>query len=231
LARSIHDPHVAAKVTTMSIFAFYFAAQLLQEAGWPRKLGMFKSEGYDTSIVESAYAQSIDWGAALGAGRPRLALQMIAEMLRDRNWEGDDAPDVKVVVEGSQETWSKTASPQEAAQPLELAKHWGKSTISVQEFTDRRLLPMMDQVLLEALLWGLSNPDRFDAWYTSNVADHESKLPLMRSAGVDVGELPSLPQFYEDSEQIVRDYERDIGPLRSIPPKLLADAEALGWRV
>jgi hypothetical protein len=37
------DPrsHAAAKTTTMSIFAFYFTANLLREAGWPRKLGMF----------------------------------------------------------------------------------------------------------------------------------------------------------------------------------------------
>ena len=53
----------------------------------------------------------------------------------------------------------------------------------------------------------------------------------MRSAGVDVGELPPLPEFLASSEQIVHDYERDIGPLPSIPPTLLDDAVALGWRI
>jgi hypothetical protein len=216
----------------MSIFGIYFAMQLLREMGWPRKLGMFKGEGYDTFIADSAVAQSIDWGAALGAGRPRLALQMIAEMFRDRDWEGDDAPDVKAFVEDvSEGTWSTAASPQEAVQQVQLAKHWRKSTISVEEFQDRRLRAMMEQVLLEALLWGLSNPDRFDAWYRSRVAHQESMLPTMRSAGLEVDELPSLPHFFEDSEQIVRDYERDSGPLPSIPPRLLDDATALGWKI
>ena len=81
----------------MSIFALYFATQLLREVGWPRKLGMFKGEGYDAVVADAVLAQSIDWGAAIGAGRPRVALQMIAEMFRDRDWEGDDAPDVKIV--------------------------------------------------------------------------------------------------------------------------------------
>ena len=218
----------------MSIFAFYFASQLLREAGGPRKLGMFKGEGFDTLIVDSFLAQSIDWGAALGAGRPRLALQMIAEMLRDKDWEGDDAPDVKVFVEGagaSGGTWSTGASPREAVPPVALAKTWRKSTISVDEFKDQRMRAGLEHVLLQALLWGLSKPDRFDAWYTSHMADRESRLPLMRSAGLEVGEPPSLPEFYEFSEEIVRDYERDIGPLPPIPPRLLADATALGWKM
>src|SRR6478736_1164029 len=101
----------------MSTFAFYFTTQLLREAGWPRKLVRFKGEGYDTTVVDFAFAQSIDWGAALGARRPRIALQMIAEIFRDRDWEGDDAPNVKAYVEGGKqrEAPSSTgASPQEA---------------------------------------------------------------------------------------------------------------------
>ena len=54
----------------MSILAFYFASQLLGEAGWPRKLGRFKGEGYDAVMVDMAFAQSIDWAAGLGAGGP-----------------------------------------------------------------------------------------------------------------------------------------------------------------
>jgi hypothetical protein len=107
----------------MSIFAFYFTAQLLREAGWPRKLGRFKGVGYDTSVADAALAQSIDWGAALGAGRAPLALQMIAEMFRDRDWEGADAPNVVMVVEGeTQDTWATAASPQQAVPPLQLRR-------------------------------------------------------------------------------------------------------------
>ncbi len=89
----------------------------------------------------------------------------------------------------------------------------------------------MQQVLLQALLWGLSNPDRFGAWYSAQHLHLESMRPTAFSAGLELDTWPSLPQWFEDCEQIVRDYERDIGPLPPIPARLLADAEALGWRV
>ncbi len=214
----------------MSIFAFYFAGNLLREAGWPRKLGMFKGEGYDATIVDLAWGQSMDWGAALGAGRPRLALQMIAEIYRGVDWESDDAPDFKVFVERAQEgPLSAAASPQQAVQLPQFAERM--STISLKQFTDPQARSTMDQRLQYALFWGLSYPDRFEAWYASRVADYESQLPLYQRMGLEIDELPSLQQFYEDSEQILRDFERDLAPLPSIPSRLLADAEQLGWRV
>jgi CheY-like chemotaxis protein len=214
----------------MSIFAPYFATQLLREAGWPRKLGRFKGEGYDAVIADDAFAQSIDWGAAIGAGHPRLALQMIAEMFRDRVWDGEEGPDVKLFVKGAQEAgWSTADSPRDAVKPLQFAE--GMATISVEQFKDPQLRTALEHLLFQALLWGLSNPDRVEAWYASSIQDHQSMLPAIRRAGVEVGELPSLPQFFEDSAAIVRDYEREIGPLPSIPARLLADAGALGWRV
>jgi hypothetical protein len=212
----------------MSIFAFYFASNLLLEMGWPRKLGRFKGMGYDAIIVDAAYAQSIDWGASLGAGRPRLSLQMIAHMFRDRDWEGDDAPNVKAFVEAAiEDSWAAAASPQEASTPTQLAERM--STISFEQFNDVRAGRLMDQFLLGALLWGLAYPDRFETWYTARLTD--PKLPFYRSMGLEIDDMPSLHQFYEDGEQIVRDYEREVDPLPEIPPRLLADAKALGWRI
>ena len=37
----------------MSLFAYHFTRRLLHEAGWPRKLGMFKGEGYDARVVDA----------------------------------------------------------------------------------------------------------------------------------------------------------------------------------
>jgi hypothetical protein len=216
----------------MSIFGFYFVSDLLSEMGWPRKQGIRKRQVYDLSIVDVAIAQSVDWGAALGAGRPRLSLQMIAEMFRDRDWDSDDAPNVKMVIDelAGRATWSAAASPQDAVQPPQLGEH-GRS-ISWEEFNEPKWRPIMEQLVLDALLWGLSNPDRLEAWYGANLAHRESMTPTYRQMGLDI-ELapPPLPEFLANSEQIVRDYERDIGPLPAIPPRLLDDATALGWRI
>lgn len=219
----------------MSIFAFYFATQLLSEAGWPRKLGMFKGVGYNAEMVDAVFAQSIDWGAAVGAGRPQLGLSMIGEMFRDRDWEDDNAPNVKGVVEGLREDerespWGKATSPQDAV-PSRVQFAAGMTSLSHEQYLGLKGAPT-EQYLLSAVLWGLDNPDRFEAWYSSKLADFASNLPVYRKAGLDVeDELPSLLEHFENSEEIVRDYERDIQPLPSIPPRLLADAERLGWRV
>lgn len=53
----------------------------------------------------------------------------------------------------------------------------------------------------------------------------------MRSSGLAVDELPALEEWIGQCEEIVRNYERDIGPLRAIPEKLLADAHAFGLNV
>jgi hypothetical protein len=218
------------EVATMSIFGFYFVAQLLREAGWPRKQGMFKGQAYDTFMVDVAIAQSVDWAAALGAGRPRLSLQMIAEMFRDRDWDSDEAPNVKIVVDELQDTWSAVASPQDVVQPVKFAERLGRS-MSLDQFRDSRMRVVMEEYVRDALLWGLSNPDRFAAWYSANLEHHESQMPEMRRAGLDIDELPPLPEFFANSEEIVRDYEREFNPLPAIPRRLLDDATALGWKI
>jgi hypothetical protein len=216
----------------MSIFGFYFVSSLLREMGWPRKQGLFKGQGFDTLVVDATIDQMIDWAAALGAGHPRLALQVIGEMLRDRDWAGDDAPKIKVFVDGAQDTWNRSASvaPHEIVKPIIRVAKFGKS-ISLKDFKDARLRVALEDGLFEPLLWGLSNPDRFATWYASNLQHNESSLPFMRKAGLVIDPLPPLAQHFRDSEQILRDYEHEVGVLSPIPPQLMSDATALGWKL
>jgi hypothetical protein len=216
----------------MSIFGYYFVGSLLRDAGWPRKQGLFRAEAYETTIVDSAIDQMVDWGASLGAGRPTIALQMIAEMFRDRNWDGDDAPQIKTFIDGARESWKDAlnAAPRVILQPIRLGNMFGTS-ISTKDFQDTRLRTALEQNLLEALLWGLVNPDRFAEWYTGNAEDHRSSLDFMRGSGLAVDELPALEDWFGQCEKIVRNYERDIGLLCAIPKKLLADAQALGLNI
>ncbi len=212
----------------MSIFAWYFASQLLSKLGWPRKLGRFKGQAYDAVMVDMAFAQSMDCAAGLGAGRPRLALQLLAD-IHQGGWE-DDAPDIVGMGRRLKDKWSATTSPREAYSLPNFAADM--SAISVEQFNSQQSMVFMEPNTWHALVWGLINPGSFEAWYESQMADFESSAPEAISARLEIDEtMPSLQEFYENSEQIVRDYERDVGPLPSIPPRLLADAEALGWRV
>lgn len=107
------------------------------------------------------------------------------------------------------------------------------ATLSVEQFERLEFKREMEEPVFQALLWGLDHPDRFEAWYSSHAAEYESMLPLARRGGIELDdELPSLSEYAENSEQIVHDYEELAGGLLPpIPARLLADAEALGWRV
>lgn len=212
----------------MSIFAFYFASNLLRLSGWPRKLGRFKGEGYDATMVDLVWGQAIDWGAALGAARPRLALQMIAEMYRDR--DSESAPDLKMFVDGvrSYSRWA-AGSPQEAVPPPKFSA--GMQALTVDQWTGPQTRSNMEQQLLLAILWGLSNPERFAAWYGRHTAELASNMPAMRAAGIEIDEPQSFEDFVEGCEEIVREYENEINALPAIPQWLIADAQALGWDV
>ena len=223
-----------AEVTTLSIFGFYFVGNLMSQMGWPRKQGIRKRLVYDELILGVAMAESVDWGAALGAGRPQLSLEMIGEIFRD-SWDSDEPPSVKGFIELTANedrwsSWSTAASPRDAVHAPDGTP--GKS-VSYEDFNAPKWRPLLEHYVFQALLWGLSYPDRFEAWYAASLEDWESMMPTYRQMGVHLdNELPPpLADFLAASEQIVRDYERDISSLPPIPPRLLDDATALGWKI
>jgi hypothetical protein len=217
----------------VSIIGFYFFTSLLHETGWPRKQGLFRRLVVDTTVVDVTIDQMITWGASLGAGRPALALQIIANMFRNRNWDGDDAPQIEVVINSCRKPRDEAphASPQEYVQPVRYAKHFG-ATISAKRLLKKSEWTLAwEQYVLEALIWGLADPNRFAVWYADKAQRHASKLGLYQRSGLAVDAMPALGEFFDECEQIVRGYEREVGSLPKIPAKLLSDARALGINV
>jgi hypothetical protein len=232
----------------MSIFGFYFVSGLMQEAGWPRRKGVFNSTAViDTIILDQAIDQMIDWAAALGAAYPREALQIIAEVFRDRDWNGDERPDIRFFIEAAKrenESWRGTGvlAPHDIVQPARFAgddahrravegiqkkgSSWKGPTMDVKDFKELRV--PLEQWFLEGLLWGFGNPDAFGRWFQTQYEDQIWRVPVMREIGLAVDALPNDAQFLKDSEVILRKYEQEISPLPAIPAILMADAQALG---
>ena len=78
------------------------------------------------------------------------------------------------------------------------------------------------------LVVGFANPTAFAQWYEAEGRKHDQ----FRASGLDLDEDVSLAEFYEQSESIVRDYERDVErPLAAIPQRLLQDAHILGVKL
>ena len=154
---------------------------------------------------------------------------MIAEMFRDKDWDGDNPPDVKKVIDGSRDGWDKVpeGAPSEVIKPWRLSSNIGKS-MPAKNLADRKLIAALEQLCLEAIMWALAKPDRVKAWYSNHREKMQSSLPDMQKAGLQVDALPALNEWFEQCESILRDYERDIQPLPEIPKKLLQDAESIG---
>lgn len=221
----------------MSIFGLYFTKNMLSQMDWPRKRGLFSKEAIDTVIFDSTIDTMIDWAAAIGAGNPELALQIIAYIFSGRDWESDNAPQIKIFVDEmnkryqQQELKLEEKAPHEIVRSARFSDHTRKS-IPARAFQSKDVQQVLETDFLNGIVYGLSNSSSFEKWYKSHSSNLHDKLPIMQKAGLDIEELPSLDENYKNSEQIIRDYEKAMElSLPPIPEKLLADAKSLGLKL
>ena len=212
----------------MSMFGFYFVQAILEQAGWPRKEGLFGGPHYDTFIVDQVIDQMLSWGASIAAERPKVSLQIISEMFRDKDWDGENAPDVKMLIDESREDWDKLpdGGPSEVIKPWRLSSNIGKS-MPAKQLVDKKLVTSIEQLLLESIIWGLGNTDRVRKWYNQHREKIQSSFSKMQEAGLQIEALPPLDEWINQCEKILHDYERDIQPLPEIPNKLLQDVKSI----
>ena len=213
----------------MSMFGFYFVTNLLERAGWPRKKGLFGGLAYDTLIVDMTIDQMLAWSASLAAGRPELSLRMIAEMFREKDWEGPNSPDIAGVIDGSRSGWDKNpnGSPAEVIQPWRLSDSSGKS-IPAKQLADRKIVTALEQLWLEAIMWGLGNPKRVTDWYLKHQQQAHASINDAQRAGLQIEAPPELSDWFEQCASILSAYERDIQPIAKVPRRLRQDAENVG---
>ncbi|MFA5349197.1 MAG: hypothetical protein WC309_02380 [Candidatus Paceibacterota bacterium] len=224
----------------MGTFAFYFIIKLLNSVGWPRRRSIFNSEAIINVIVlDDAIQVMIDLFAALGACRPKKALQMIATMHKDKDWEGENAPRILDFINGSrwEDSQYNKKSPHEIINFPNLLPQ--RENIRLKDLKgvniSLKYLKSMNTDLetfgQAALLWGLAYSDRFNSWYERYYKESTEELPWAQKAGLKIDSIPTLSKLLEESEETLNSYERERGLLSKIPPKLLADACALGREI
>lgn len=216
-----------------SIFGFYYIVGLLNHIGWPRRRGLFNSEAVVNSLIlDSAVDQMIDWVASIGACRPKLALQVVATMLRGTDWESKDAMNLGDEVSNMKKQWAERGSsdnPREAIRPVKFSKHG--DVITMKQLKDKEIQHALEVYCYESLIWGLVNSDSFKTYYSTNEKRQKAQLPEYKKAGLGVDYIPSLDQILKEGEEILRGYEKEIRPLSPIPDKLIKDASSLGIKV
>lgn len=216
-----------------SIFGFYYIMGLLSHMGWPRRKSLFNSEAVVNSLIlDSAVEQLIDWAASIGACRPKLALQIIATMLRDTDWESKDAMNLSAEVGNMKKQWAERGNsnnPREAVKPVKFSKH--SEVMTMKQLKDKEISHAFEVYCYESLIWGLVNSDNFKTYFSANEERQREKLPEYKKAGLAVDYIPTLDQILKEGEEILKGYEKEVRELSPIPQKLQNDAISLGIKI
>lgn len=206
---------------------------LLSHMGWPRRKSLFNSEAVVNSLIlDSAVEQLIDWAASIGACRPKLALQIIATMLRDTDWESKDAMNLSAEVGNMKKQWAERGNsnnPREAVKPVKFSKH--SEVMTMKQLKDKEISHAFEVYCYESLIWGLVNSDNFKTYFSANEERQREKLPEYKKAGLAVDYIPTLDQILKEGEEILKGYEKEVRELSPIPQKLQNDAISLGIKI
>jgi hypothetical protein len=210
----------------MSVLGLYFVNGLMRATGWPKKQGFLGKQVIDVLVLDSAIDEMINWGAGLGAGRPKRALQIYVAIGLDRGWDVEHPPSIEKFIDAfkkDNEIWRSPdgVAPRDVVNPYRFATDSG-STVNAKVLTNHSA--NLEAWLLQSLLWGFENPGAFEAWYRNRFDPKISDL--MRGGGIDLGPQPDLPQYLANGEEALRNYERKVQLLPEVPEMMLADAKA-----
>lgn len=176
---------------------------------------MLGKEVYDLAILDPTMDQLMDWGASLGAGRPKLALSILAYEYKDRDWDTDDAPDIEMYVAESNNQLAEggkdlnNTAPHELLETFYFSKYFKKSA-PANVFGEATIKTALEQHFIDALLYGLSHSAEYENWYENYLQEHLDNKDTYEKMGLDMEELPSLEQSYVNAEAIIDAYQQEL---------------------
>ncbi len=209
----------------MSFFGYHYIQGMLTATGWPRRKSFISSKAViDSLVLDVIVNQMIEWAASIGAEKPKLAAQILATMFHGADWDNFGLP---TMIEPIKEKWSskKTNNPIQIVNPTGFSE-LGKTT-NASMLNDRKIQHTFEGFFYEALLWGLSFPELFEAYDKEKRQERIDRLPVYKEIGVD--KIPTLEEDLVEAEKIIHSYEETMNqPLSSIPQRLLNDIKVLG---
>lgn len=217
----------------MSFFGIHFVEGLLIEAGWPRRKSFLNSKAViDSLVLDMAIGQMIDWAARIGACRHKLALQIIATMFRDADWDNIGLFDIILPINDLRKIWNERGNnnPREIVSPPMFSKHLKLTDASI--LNETKMQKAFEDYFFEGLFWALNNSDNFINYYNTEQKRSNDRLPLYKQAGLGINSIPTLEDFLNDGEKIISLYEEKMrSPLSPIPQRLINDAHSLGIEI
>lgn len=214
-------------------FPDFFVNGMLRAENWPREIGRFKKKWVvDAQIVDSMCFQLAQLGVTLGATRPRLALQLLADIFRTRDWEKkplsallvDLDPSARISAAPAQKPWHSIVT-------LRLAEYgasMGEQLIPWELLAHENYRAELSISCAAGLVWGLIHPSEATEAIDRESARLNQDLPRWKQAGlaVDPGyEVPNVWQAGINAEDMLTSYQVECRPLIPLPSALAASPE------
>jgi hypothetical protein len=217
----------------MPAYGTYYIKGVLGATKWPRKLGVLAKEVVDVTILDVSIDQMVDWAAAIGAGRPKLAVQVLASLYNDSGWDTDNPPDIEKFIGIQEEELRKKGfkldktAPHVLLEPYHFAKNYNKMVL-FKQITDPKIAEILETTFMAALVYGFNHPIEFKNWYKHNLDEFEAEKPKYEMIGSPVQDLPTLDELFSNAEDIITLYYQEYGAELPMPhPKLLAVAKKI----
>lgn len=198
--------------------------------GWPRKKGFLGNKAVvDTTVVDRSVHQLVRMGVGLGAGRPALAVHLLADAFRGRNWSTDSAaelldsldPNQRVTANSEQRPW-ETIPPSMA--------NLGRNSIPWEWLADPRIETHYTGAFVCGLIWGLLHPKEAEKALNDDRLKYNQWAPMLQADGLEISsQFPwaTNEDFHRDCEEIVKNFVSERRQLVAIPAELQAEARLM----
>lgn len=212
-------------------FPAYFLFGFLNTAGWPRTIGILRRRKVVShAVVCGAITELVRIAIALGAKKPNIAIKLLANIFRKRNWSQQSAKEMWAKYDPSEQVSNQPDKPPEeiiANFPMTVPDFTNpeevqRDLIAWENVSQEAFSAHYHVVFCQGLIWGLSHPDEASAHYETQRQQFLENLPDMLQAGLAVRPPETFEEFANIMEESVNEFQNEIHPFGEIPQELLS---------
>ncbi len=210
----------------------FFMYSQLEAMGWPRRKGVFRKQYVYPMVADAAITQGLRSIVGLGAGRPEVAVAMIAYTFARNPWTEESTARLIGTLREAEEIVAKHSDilPWQALwHDRRLASYSGG--LDWKDLLDNRLEATRVWAASQAAYWGLTHYQEMQTLLDRERCGYEKSAIEGRTYGLEVPDkypFESLERFYEWCDTLILHFEEVLWPLPSsteIPANLKAVPE------
>ena len=191
----------------MSRLLEFFLHNQLKKMGWPRRKGVFRRQYVDLILADITIEQGLLTIVGLGAGRPEVAVAMVADTFAGNPWTEESTAELVGTLRMAEDTVTEHSDipPWKALWHDHQMASYHKEC-SWSELFDDRVGLIRAMASSKAAWWGLTHHQEMQTLLDKEGAKYEKGAAEGREHGLEVSDkypFESLERFYEWCDSIV----------------------------